>query len=284
MDSFLVIGGDMRFAYLAELLAEKNEVYALGFGDVIPAGGAVRVCSDIGELPSRADYMILPLPVLKEDTYINTPLCSACYTLEAVAAKSPKMALTGMADSKVLEVFQKNCVPVIDYFNREELAIFNSVPTAEGAVQIAMEELPVTICGTNCLITGYGRITKSLVKILSGMGAGITIAARKHSDLAWAEVQGAKAVHISKLADAAGECELIINTVPVRLFGEETLTKVKKDCLIIDLASKPGGVDFNIAKNLGLRVIWALSLPGKVAPITSGKIIYNTINNIIEEL
>ena len=64
----------------------------------------------------------------------------------------------------------------------------------------------------------------------------------------------------------------------------EILKNIQKNALVIDLASKPGGVDFSAAKALGIKVIWALSLPGKVAPVTSGKIIKDTIMNIMTEL
>ena len=62
------------------------------------------------------------------------------------------------------------------------------------------------------------------------------------------------------------------------------LSKTKPDVLIIDLASKPGGVDFDSAKQLDVKVIWALALPGKCAPVTAGKIIKNTVENILNEL
>ena len=58
---------------------------------------------------------------------------------------------------------------------------------------------------------------------------------------------------------------------------------LKKGSLLIDLASKPGGVDIEEAGNAGVKTIWALSLPGKVAPISSGEIIARTILNILEE-
>ncbi len=52
---------------------------------------------------------------------------------------------------------------------------------------------------------------------------------------------------------------------------------VKKECLLIDLASKPGGIDQEEAKKQDLKSIWALALPGKVAPVTTAKFIKDTI-------
>jgi len=77
--------------------------------------------------------------------------------------------------------------------------------------------------------------------------------------------------------------DLIINTVPATVLGKERLEEVRKGSLVIDLASKPGGVDMQAAQQLGVKVVWALSLPGKVAPVTAGKAIAKTIYNILRE-
>ena len=160
----------------------------------------------------------------------------------------------------------------------------NTIPTAEGAIEIAISETPVTIHGSKCLVLGYGKIGKILTKDLYGMGAITYAAARKYADLAMIEGHGYEPLQMSTLKGRINEFDIIFNTVPALILDDEVLSKVQKDALIIDLASKPGGVDFEAAKKYGLRVIWALSLPGKVAPITSGAIIKDTIMNIINEL
>ena len=71
--------------------------------------------------------------------------------------------------------------------------------------------------------------------------------------------------------------DIIINTVPHMVLTKERLNYVKKDCLIIDLASKPGGIDQKIAEGKGIKSIWALTLPGKVAPFTTAEIIKKAI-------
>ena len=148
-----------------------------------------------------------------------------------------------------------------DYYKNEELLIENAIPTAEGALAIAMEELPITIFGSKVLVTGYGRVAKTAAKTFSALGASVTVAARKYSDLAWAGFDGCKTEHISNLSSAVKGKDIIINSVPSVIFDKSVLKNTKG--LIIDLASKPGGVDFEAAKELGSRVVWALSLPGK---------------------
>ena len=111
----------------------------------------------------------------------------------------------------------------------------------------------------------------------------MTVSARSFRDLAWIEAYGYCAEHTDQLAGWLCSYDLIINTVPAQVLGEAALEDVSSDCLIIDLASRPGGVDFESAAALGLKVIWALSLPGKVAPLSSGQIIRDTVYHILQE-
>ena len=160
----------------------------------------------------------------------------------------------------------------------------NAVPTAEGAIEIAIAETPFTIHGSKSLVLGYGKIGKILSKDLYALGAQTYVEARKYADLAMIEGHGYEPLPLDNLKDHIHEFDIIFNTIPSLILDDEILTKVKKDALIIDLASKPGGIDFDAAKTYGLKVIWALSLPGKIAPVSSGAIIKDTIMNIIKEL
>ena len=186
-------------------------------------------------------------------------------------------------DANFLRRAEEKGVRAFDYFAREELAVRNAVPTAEGAIQIAMEELGTTLFGARVLVIGYGRIGRLLAHRLKGLGARVTVSARKYEDLAWIEAFGCCAERTGELEGWLCSYDLIINTVPAPVLGEALLEDVSPECLIIDLASKPGGVDFEAAAALGIKVIWALSLPGKVAPVTSGKIIRDTVYHILQE-
>ena len=75
------------------------------------------------------------------------------------------------------------------------------------------------------------------------------------------------------------EYDIIINTVPHLILNSEKMEYVRKDCLLIDLASNPGGIDKRAAKERELKLIWALALPGKVAPVTSAEHIKRIIEN-----
>jgi dipicolinate synthase subunit A len=155
-----------------------------------------------------------------------------------------------------------------------------------------MREKPKAIMGMRVLITGYGRISKILARQLSALSADVTIAARKPEDLAWARLSGCRTVNISDAAkfECCLSCfDTVVNTVPHCVFTRERLALLREDCLMLDLASKSGveGMDV-VSKSpygtvAGVKVIWALSLPGKVAPVTAGEIIADTIFNVIHE-
>ena len=195
----------------------------------------------------------------------------------------PSQKLVGGAVSDAVRAeVESRGLRIVDYLHRDELAVYNAVPTAEGAIQLAMEELPITLHGSRCLVTGYGRVARALARRLGALGADVTVAARRFSDIAQAESQGHTGVEIAHLDDA-GDFDVIFNTVPALIFDRDRLEGLERSTLLIDLASRPGGVDFNAAAELQIKTIWALSLPGRVAPKSAGQIIKNTILNMIKE-
>jgi len=280
--SITIIGGDLRQLTLAELLGKEGySVSVYGFGnDYITE--KYTIIDDIISKPAD-DIIILPMPVTLDSKTVNAPFNKEPIPLSNLknCIKGAKLVLGGRINQETIRLL--GGVKYIDYGIREELMIKNAVPTAEGAIEIAMAETPCTINKSKCLIVGYGRIGKVLSKLLLCLGADVTVSARKYSDLAWIEVNGGKAVHNNNIINVADSFDIIFNTVPTLILDEKILKRINPDCVIIDLASKPGGVDFEKAGDLGLKIIWALSLPGKVAPITSGEIIKDTIMNILEE-
>lgn len=143
--------------------------------------------------------------------------------------------------------------------------------------------MPRTIHGSKCLVIGNGRIGKILSRMLSCMGADVAVSARKQEDFALIYAAGMRGIDTRNLDGKLETFDLIVNTVPQQILSRALLAQVQEECLIIDLASKPGGVDFDGAQDMGRRAIWALSLPGKVAPVTSADAIRETIYNILKE-
>ena len=142
----------------------------------------------------------------------------------------------------------------------------------------------ITLHGSKCIVLGFGRCGKVLAHLLKGIGADLSVEARSAVDLAYIESYGYKPIPLNELTDNIGEYDFIFNTIPFLILDERKLKKIKKDCLVIELASKPGGIDFKAAKKLGIKVIDGQSLPGKVAPETAAKIIFDTILNAYGEV
>ena len=181
-------------------------------------------------------------------------------------------------DARLKATFPRH--EVCDYLLREELSLRNAVPTAEGAVQLALEELPVTLSGLPVLIVGLGRIGTALAGILRGFGAEVTAAVYDPRGAAKARLHGIRSVPTRRMG---GNYGLVFNTVPKLIFDRDVLSRFDRKTLFIDLASKPGGIDMEAAAELGLKTVWALGLPGKTAPITAGEIVAETVSSILAE-
>ena len=160
----------------------------------------------------------------------------------------------------------------------------NNIATAEGTIQIAMEETGRTLHGSNVLVMGFGRVGKVLSKMLDGIGTKVFCEARKDEDIAWIKAYGYEPVRLNDLNDNLSKFDIIINTIPFQILDKERLSLVKPEVVIIDLASNPGGVDIKEAKAKHLKVIWALSLSGKVAPLSGAEFIKETLYHVLKEL
>lgn len=272
----LIVGGDLRQVYCSYRLAQSFDVYITGFDDGHLAVSDIKKAD--ASMKREFDYVVLPVLAIKDRGYINAPFSEKEISVEYVKEflKPSGIVFGGKLNESTKELF--GGYKVYDYTQREEFNILNAIPSAEGAVQIALEELPVTLNGEKILITGYGRIGRSLAVILKGFGADVYVSARSAASQAWAKLAGVK-----MYKEISGDYRLIFNTVPEMLFTDKVFRRLNSDVTIIDLASKPGGVDFDAASQAGIKVIWALGLPGKTAPVTSGEIIADIICTIINE-
>lgn len=283
---FTIVGGDLRSIKLAnQILQDGNEVNIYGFRNAGFELG-IRESEDLALAIDESDVVIGPIPCSNDNENLNAPFHPENISMNEIfkIMNKNQLFIAGRISEKISHLSEIYNVYSIDILEREEMAVLNVIPTAEGAIQIAMEETPVTLHGSNVLILGYGRIGKILAKMLQGIGANVYVEARKHSDIAWIKAYGYKPVYITELASYLPNMTVIFNTVPHLMLDSNLLEKVNIDVLIIDLASKPGGVDFEKAKLMGLKIIWALSLPGKVAPVTAAGYIKETVYNIVDEL
>lgn len=285
-----IIGGDLRIVNLIELLAKDDFLvytYGLENSEELVERENVKKCATMAELVGSSEIIIGPVPMTNDSENISAPFSDEKISIEDLIkemSNKNKTFLAGKISDKIAERLDEEKIQFIDLLKREELVVLNTIATAEGTIQLAMENTTRTIHGSNILIMGFGRVGKVLAKMLDGIGAKVSCEARKNSDIAWIKAYGYNPIHLSELDNELGNYDIIINTIPFQILDENRLKNVKKECTILDLSSNPGGVDRNAARKLGLKLIWALSLPGRVAPLTSAEFIKETLYHILKEI
>ena len=282
--TFGIVGGDKRQLFLAKAISDSCYDVILGGFDKLQSLGALAL-ADVKTAIFESDAVIFPLPSVRADGSINTPFSDTTVILddEEISALMQKPIFVSMKDKFLKAYPSLRDARVFDYSSKDEFAILNALPTAEGAVECAMKNYEGTIANSRCLIVGFGRIGKILAKIMHSLNADVTVSARKSQDFAYISALGYKARNTEELRSIRGY-DIVFNTVPVMIFDKELLMNTDRNTLIIDLASLPGGVDFETAHKFKLDAVRALSLPGKCAPKTAGEIIKTTVFNIIEEV
>lgn len=288
-----VIGGDLRALAVARKLAlsyDNINIWGIDLGGVSEISG-VEFRDEIEDALVGAGAVILPLPSTVDGVTLNSPMSDARdrVKLTEILKGIPKdcMIIGGRVPEGFVRAAEERGIDVRDYFKSEDFQIKNAYITAEAALSIAMNRLDRNIRGSSIAVTGYGRISKHLCSLLLAMGAEVTVAARRESDLFWAESFGCRTLRLSEdtgcVSALAKGYDVIFNTVPAWLFDRDFLVRVDKQTFIVDLASAPGGVDIRAAKELGANVSWAASLPGKYAPRSAGELIADCVDRIIRE-
>ena len=233
-----------------------------------------------------AHCVILPLPVTQREEILHTPLSEEEVTLSQVLdyMEAGQILCGGLVSPAVRAAGEQRGLRVFDYYAREECMVANAVPTAEGAVQVAMEELPFTLHSARVLILGFGRVGKLTAHRMGALGAKVTVSAQGYEDLAWAAAYGHETGRLETLSCELGGFDLIVNTIPAQVLDRRRLQWVNPGAFLLDLASAPGGVDRAAAKELGLRVLQAPGLPGRTAPVTAAAAIRDSVYHILWEL
>lgn len=262
MKKITVIGGDNRLKILkSHLEKEGYSVDTLGLFE-----------DDCGDI-TTSQIIILPVPTSKDRKTVFCPLTNKKILLSEIAENATNEQLI-LCCNYLFE--NKKCV---DYGSLDSYALLNAVPTAEGAIKLAIENTPYTLWKSKALVIGFGRVGKILSDRLKSLGCDVTVSARKPSDLALLDALGFKTVHTGDLNKQPLSYNIIFNTVDVKVLDDITF----RDCacdLIIDLSSK-GGFSLDAAEEYGVKAIKAPGLPAITAPVTAAEILNQTVNQII---
>jgi len=282
-----LLGGDQReLTLLPSLKAAGLTVQAYGLPAASLPGG-VKNCASIAGAVQGAQLLLLPLPGVRDNGRLHAPFLEppplvTAEDLAACPAGTPVMV--GVASPYLRRLCQELRLPVHEIAEADEVAVPNAVPTAEGALQLTMQELPLTIQGLQALVLGFGRVGEALAQRLRALGADVVVANRGAERFAKAARQGFALYPWQNLRESLGRFDVVYNTVPALVLDKAGLLALRRDALIIDLASGAGGTDFAAAAELGLKALHALSLPGKVAPVSAGRLLGRVYPRLIRRI
>ena len=212
------------------------------------------------DLSHHADYILLDVPsfnpvgLLRDGSSVGQLLRELSHDTVLIGGNLKQPELEGY---KTLDLLQD-----------EQYAADNAYLTAEAALDVALPYLDITVRDCPVLILGWGRIGKCLSRLLSALGAKVTVAARKETDRAALHSLGYQTADSTDLPTLS-PYRLIFNTIPKLLVTRDQMVKCHPACVKIDLASCPGMDDED--------VIIARGLPGIHFPESSGMLMAETI-------
>lgn len=279
---YAVIGGDLRMKYAAEFLAGQGKT-VITYGIVGDAKGCV--CAEsLRQSVKSAGVVIGPVPLSKEGNIIeHKSQCGDMTIDQLVDSLNSRHSFFAACLSADLQCkLTEKKVFYHDFMKDDITAIFNSIATAEGIIAEAIKEYPRNLHQSDILILGYGRCAKTLADKLKYLTLGVTVCARNESQLAQALVAGFKTITYEELPAKIKQYHLIFNSVPSLILNQQILDQMDLESMIFDIASSPGGVDFNYAHSLGINAKSYPGLPGKYSPKTSGEILISCVQRIIK--
>lgn len=270
-DAYHVFCGDARQSWVLELLRAR---------------GCAAAAYDVPgweswPLPERLrGRVILPFPSF-QGSFLRGK--SGLAVQELLSRLTPEAHVYGGPFGAQRAAFEETGAAVTDLYGTEPLTTGNAIPTAEGAIRLAIEQTTVTLHGARCLVIGFGRVGKVLAQKLHALSADVTVSARKSADRALIGALGMRSTVTGVYAEGLGEFDLIFNTVPAPVLTPAQLAALKAPCVLIELASRPGGIPEEACRALGLHYHFAPGLPGLCAPETAGRLYADCILDAISK-
>lgn len=281
-----IIGGDARQLEVIRRLIELDaKISLIGF-DQLDEGfvGASKVQLehlDFGTVKA----LILPVSGTSVDGEVETIFSNEKIVLKGEHIKATEKQCTvysGISNQYLRKIVHEADRKLVELFERDDVAIYNSIPTMEGTIMMVIQNTDITIHHSKIVVLGFGRVGITVARALHALGAHVKVAVVESSHLARIYEMGLQPIELSQLANEVDDIDVCVNTIPAQVLTAKILSKMPTRMLIIDLASKPGGTDFRYAEKRGIKAILAPGLPGIVAPKTAGRIIANVLSKLLE--
>lgn len=282
------VGGDARQLEVIDKLSQMDaSITLIGFDNLQQSFNGVHKMMDLTEDAFVGkDVIILP-PVGTDDVGRVDSIFSTKELIltDQILAGLPSHAkiYTGMAKKYLKQLCEAHGIQIIELFERDDVAIYNSIPTAEGAIMLAIQHTDITIHGSQSMVLGFGRTGFTMARTLQGLGAKVKVGVRRPEHYARVWEMGFQPFYTKDLFEQVSNIDLLFNTIPTMIVTAQVITNIPHRAVIIDLASRPGGTDFRFAEKRGVKAMLAPGLPGVVAPKTAGRIIASTLSRLIEE-
>lgn len=282
-----VVGGDRREQEIARLAAATGaQVRAFGFP--WPEGGVegVTLAPSAAQALAGARIALFPIPGIAPTGALFAPASAEPIIPDRTmlaAMSSPAHIILGWADPKLQAHCDALGITLHEYEWDQDLMLLRGPAIIEGLLKVVIENTSITIHKANVAVVGQGSIGFLLARYMVALGAVTHVAARNPVQRAAAYAAGAQVHLLEDLPSLAPSLDMVFSTVPSRVVGREVLERLPGHAFVADLAAPPGGVDFEAARDLGLKVVWARGL-GSRAPVTVGASQWSGVRPRIEKV
>ena len=266
------ICGDNRQIYLANMFLDDGWiVYTYNINSNILSNKCIK-CANLESAVNNSNIIVFPFK-------IDSIPIENFYTLAPTLKE--KIIFGGNIPTELINCFYKYRIKFYDFFKADYITRLNAIATAEGCIKEAISISPYNLHGSKSLVLGYGNCGNVLAFKLKNLDSKTTIACRNPYQGACAISVGINYIDLKSIPEHINNFRFIFNTIPSKILNKQLLDKVNPHATIIDIASSPGGIDLEYAKMINLNAVNIPGIPGKVSAISSAKILFDYIIDVI---
>ena len=282
-----IVAGDRREQEIARLAAATG-AQVRAYGIPWPEGGisGVTRAQDAASTLSGADIALFPIPGIASDGALFAPACPVRIVPDRhslAGMRRPAHIVLGQADENLKAHCRELGITLHEYESDTTLMFMRGPAIVEGLLKVMIENTDITIHKSKVCVVGQGTIGFLVTRYMVALGAYTHVAARNRVQRAAAHAAGAEAHTLEELETLAANIDIVVSTVPAPVVGRNVLRRLPPHALVVDLAAPPGGVDREVATELGVKFVWARGM-GMRAPKTVGGSQWQGIRQRIESI